>query len=140
MYIQQQVQDRSKNNRKRINKTCQYSMRASHLLLPLSKDVNRELVFASLSLEERQTVSQAPALDLSSRLRFHSAFLPEVTSVNPKSIELSVRSGASARFNEVLSIALPFRYLYTLKEKRIPRRHQHKGCCLLLPANNSDNE
>lgn len=132
------MRNRRKNNRKKINKICRYSMRASRLLLPLSKDVNRELVFASLSLEERQTVPQA--LDLSSRLRFHSAFLPEVTSVNPKSIELSVRSGASARFNEVLSIALPFRYPYTLKKKRIPRRHRHKECCLLLPANNSDNE
>jgi len=84
-------------------------------------NVSHELVFASLSLEEEQTVPAAPALDLSSRLRFHSAFLPEVTSVNPKSIELSVRSGASARFNEVLSIVLSFRYPYALQEKRIPR-------------------
>lgn len=117
-----------------------YAIRESRLLLlPLLKDVSREL-FASLSLEEQQTVPEASALDLSSRLRFHSAFLPEVTSVNPKSIELSVRSGASARFNEVLSIALSFRYPYTLKKKRILLRHRHKGYCLLLPANNSNNE
>jgi len=32
-----------------------------------------------------------------------------------------VRSGASARFNEVLSIVLSFRYPYALQEKRIPR-------------------
>lgn len=95
-------------------------------------------VFVSFFYEEEQTVP-TPALDLSSRLRFHSAFLPEVTSVNPKSIELSVRSGASARFNEVLSIVLPFRYPCALKEKRIPRGHRHKGCCLLLPANNDNN-
>lgn len=61
-------------------------------------NVSHELVFASLSLEEEQTVPAALDLDLSSRLRFHSAFLPEVTSVNPKSIELSVRSGAKHSF------------------------------------------
>lgn len=102
-------------------------------------DASRELVFASPSIEEEQTVPVAPTLDLSSRLRFHSAFLPEVTSVNPKSIELSVHSGASARFNEVLSIVLPFRYPYALKESVFPRGHRYKGRCLSLPANNREN-
>ncbi|EGI68108.1 hypothetical protein G5I_03202 [Acromyrmex echinatior] len=48
-------------------------------------------------IKQEQTVPAAPALDLSSRLRFHSAFLPEVTSVNPKSIELSLNHEARTK-------------------------------------------